>query len=249
MVQRRLEFGFVLLGFFFLSSLLLAWFLWGHALVFSQQPTLLLMVREERFPLYLGKIPFPVFLTAVSFFWLFAVNEFFGKASALLCALGGGIACLALWGVLSLLPWLPMVEFPSSVIFDASPLLFMAGGILLAGGISSVVYEGVRKLTHSRLCFFRMILASLPGFLFAAAMISFPHAWNEISQLVTAYAQLVALTLIFIPFFYTFRLFFVPLIGKKNFDELRAKFARKPIFKPAEKDFFEARAELLERRI
>lgn len=256
MIHPRSAFGFILLSLFFLSSGVLAWLFSSYELPFSSSPTVILMVGEEKFPLLLGNIPMSIVFLAAAFFWLYMTNEFFGKGSALLLALAGGISLAALGGWLKVAPWFPENNFP--IDFNQTALFSVMGALVVGGIAISVLYEFFRSLTHNRGAFLRIILASLPGFLFAALASQGVLSWEALLKgewakplagLITATAQLWLLIILSLPFFYTARFLFVPLVGKKHYEQIKAKFARKPLFKPAEKDFFEVRQEIQGQRI
>lgn len=180
----------------------------------------------------------------VSFFWLYLVNEFFGKLSAVLLTLAGSLSLAALGAVLLKFPRFPE-NFP--VDFDQTALISVISALFVGGLFISVLYEFFRKITHSRLAFLRIILASFFGFAFATAA-EIVFSW-KLADFVTSYGQLFLLMFFSLPFFYTARFLLAPLVGKAHYEWMKAQFARKPLFKPAEKDFFEARQSIQEQRI
>lgn len=253
----------ILLCSLFLALVILSYILQGKIIAIVEGPIAVLQVDNAGYPLNIGVFPFPVFLLALALICLDLVNEFFGKGAAVFLSIAGGLAVVCVWGLLAGLTFIPTAQ--NQIVFDQafstlfnlqSRFVFSLAGSVVAGfAFTSLVFELFRRITHNGFIIIRLFMAHLLGLAFFSACGSAlenepPFIFGEALALgVTRYVQWFVLSLVLIPIFYILMIPFRIIIGREHYATVRLRFAKKKLFRHDEKNFFEARSQVQEKRI
>ncbi|MBI4412579.1 MAG: VUT family protein [Deltaproteobacteria bacterium] len=263
MENKRPELALILLCSLFLVLVVLSYILQGKTIALVEGPIAVLEVDNTGYPLNIGVLPFPVFLLALGLICLDLVNEFFGKGAAISLSIAGGLAVVFIWGLLKGLTFIPTAQ--NQLVFDqAFAALFnlqprfvssLAGSVAAGFAFTSLVFELFRRITHGGFIIIRLFMAHLLGLAFfsacgAALENEAPFILGEaLSLAVTRYVQWFVFSFILIPIFYILMIPFRIIIGREHYTAVKVRFAKKKLFRHDEKNFFEARSEVQEKRI
>lgn len=263
MENRRPEFALVVLASMFITLIILGFMMQGKVIEVVQILFASLQVNQDVYPLKVGVIPFQIFLLALALICMDIVNEFFGKREAIYLAFAGAGAIAFVWLLLKGLTYIPTVENQAlfdeayATIFDLSKrtLVTLCISISLGFSIIAVIFEVFRKWTHNGFAIIRLFMAHVVGIAFFVAIDAavrhylFGSLGPALAHAFTRYIQWFVLSILLIPTYYIFKIPFRIIIGKQHYDMVKERFVKKKVFRYEDKDFFEKRKEIQEKRI
>ena len=263
MKNKRPELVLILLCSLFLVLILLAYTLQGKTIALIEEPMAILQVDNTSYSLNLGVIPLQIFSLACALIFLNLAGEFFGKREAIFLSLAGGLAIGFIWLLLKGFSLIPTVE-NQVAFYQAYTTLFnlesrsaaaLAGSVVAGFACTATLFELFRRMTCNGFVIIRIFLSQLLGLaVFAAfdAVIEQGMAapFGQVLALGgTRYGQWFLLSFLLIPVFYILFIPFRILIGREHYAAVKARFAKGKLFLHVEKNFFEARNQVQEKRI
>ncbi len=238
-------------------------FVGERSLALIDGPWITLLVDNQPYSLFLGIIPLKLVFLVVSLFATFMIAEFFGGKESIAVAVSAGLVIFLTGTCLKIIPFLPGT--PEDVSGDAllttlfkfnSPdLISQALQVTLGFSFIIIIYEILRRFTHNGFMIVRLFLASFIGLivppLIEASFLGLLQAsfGKMISLLISHALQWNLLFFMLIPFYYLLYVPFRLLVGHEQRSEMKQRFQKKKIFMHPEKNFFEKREELQEKRI
>lgn len=259
--QRALS-GLILLLGLFIASSLSGWIFSKGFFSFSQAVPAVLQVDGANYPIAVGTLPVLIFFLSLSFQISLALNELFGKRTAILSSLMGAFVIALFWGGSEILPWFPMIDGIDALnatiaAFDLSrgTLAVLGGILIIAFPVTAFIYELIRRLTQNRFSFFRLLAADffasflIGGILAHLSFMAGASFGEALATGITRASQWFSLSVILIPLYYTIEWFGYLWVGKEYLNTVRDSFKPKPVFKHPDKDFFESRQDVQAERI